>query len=59
MSNDPDLTDDDIEREDPSEIDDDRDAGGRHGADTGDLPTEDDDNLDRGGEGPRDVGDDA
>ena len=55
MSN---LNDDDITRQ-PTEADDDRDAGGHGDADTGDEPTERDDDRDAGGEGPLDTGDEA
>jgi len=55
MSN---LNDDDITRE-PTEADDDRDAGGEGPQDTGDEPTEADEDLDKGGEGDADSGDEA
>ena len=54
-----DINDDDITSSGPTEAEDDRDAGGQGGADTGDEPTERDDNLDAGGEGPKDTGDEA
>ena len=53
-----DINDDDITTE-PTESDEDRDAGGHGAADTGDEPTEADENLDAGGEGPKDTGDEA
>jgi len=56
MSN---MSDDDISREGPTEADDDRDAGGSGGQDTGDEPTEAEDDRDPGGEGGQDTGDEA
>jgi hypothetical protein len=53
-----DISDDDITTE-PTEADDDKDAGGHGSADTGDEPTEANENLDAGGEGPKDTGDEA
>lgn len=56
-----DLSDDDITTEstEPTEADDDRDAGGHGGADTGDEPTEAEEDRDAGGEGAADTGDEA
>lgn len=55
-----DMNDDDITTEGgPTEAEDDRDAGGQGGADTGDEPTEAGENLDAGGEGPQDTGDES
>lgn len=53
-----DLNDDDITTE-PTEAEDDKDAGGSGAADTGDEPTERDDDRDAGGEGELDTGDEA
>jgi hypothetical protein len=53
-----DFKDEDITSE-PTESDEDRDTGGRHGRDTGDEPTEADEDRDVGGEGTKDTGDDA
>jgi hypothetical protein len=55
MSN---YSDDDITTE-PTEAEDDVDAGGHGAADTGDEPTEAEDDRDVGGEGGRDTGDEA
>ena len=52
------INDDDITSQ-PTESEDDRDAGGHGSKDTGDEPTEADENLDGGGEGPLDTGDEA
>lgn len=59
MSNDPNLNDDDIETERPTEEDENLDAGGEGPKDTGDEPTEEDDDRDTGGEGAADTGDSA
>ena len=53
-----DINDDDITTE-PTEADEDKDAGGHGSADTCDQPTEANENLDAGGEGPKDTGDEA
>jgi hypothetical protein len=55
MSN---YSDDDITTE-PTEAEDDKDAGGHGTADTGDEPTEAEDDRDVGGEGGQDTGDEA
>jgi len=52
------FNDDDITTE-PTEDEDDRDAGGHGSADTGDEPTEAREDRDTGGEGSRDTGDEA
>ena len=52
------MSDDDISSE-PTEADEDKDAGGHGSKDTGDEPTERHDDLDQGGEGDRDTGDEA
>jgi hypothetical protein len=54
-----DLNDDDITSSKPTEDDDNLDAPGESGRDTGDEPTEDDDNLDAPGEHSKDTGDEA
>ncbi len=53
-----DFNDDDISTE-PTESEEDKDAGGHGSADTGDEPTERDDDLDAGGEDDKDTGDEA
>lgn len=53
-----DINDDDITRE-PTEDEENLDAGGHGPKDSGDEPTEGDENLDAGGEGPLDTGDEA
>ena len=50
------FDDDDITTE-PTEDEEDRDAGGHGAADTGDEPTEADEDRDVGGEGEKDTGD--
>jgi hypothetical protein len=55
------ISDDDISREGPTEDEENRDTGAKHGKDSGDAsngPTEAVENFDAGGEGQRDVGDD-
>jgi hypothetical protein len=52
------MSDDDISSE-PTEAEEDKDAGGHGSKDTGDEPTERHDDLDQGGEGDRDTGDEA
>ena len=56
-----DLNDDDITTEGsgPTEAEEDRDAGGHGGGDTGDEPTEADEDKDAGGEHGADTGDEA
>lgn len=56
MTDQPDISDDDITRDPPTEQDDDKDQGGAQEADTGDEPTEADENLDAG-HGEQDSGD--
>jgi hypothetical protein len=51
-----DVRDDDIQSN-PTEDNEDRDAGGHGAQDTGDEPTEREDDLDAGGEGEKDTGD--
>lgn len=53
-----DINDDDISTE-PTEADEDKDAGGDGVKDTGDEPTEADEDKDAGGEGAKDTGDEA
>ena len=53
------ISDDDIRSSKPTEQSEDRDTGGTGNKDTGDEPTERDDDLDQGGEGERDTGDEA
>jgi len=53
-----DINDDDITTE-PTEDEEDRDAGGHGSADTGDEPTEADDDRDTGGDDEQDTGDEA
>ena len=53
-----DFSDDDITDE-PTESEDDMDAGGHGSADTGDEPTEDGEDRDAGGHGGADTGDEA
>lgn len=57
MTEDSNISDDDITREGPTEGNEDKDQGAAHGQDSGDEPTEADENLDTGGEGLRDTGD--
>lgn len=51
-----DINNDDI-KEEPTEQQDDQDAGGHGAKDSGDEPTERTDDLDAGGEGNQDTGD--
>lgn len=53
-----DINDDDITTE-PTEDEEDKDAGGHGAADTGDETTEADEDRDAGGEGEKDAGDEA
>lgn len=53
-----DFSDDDITTE-PTETEEDKDAGGHGAADTGDETTEADEDRDVGGEGEQDAGDEA
>jgi hypothetical protein len=59
MSDQPNISDDDIRSTGPTESGADRDTGRSEGQDTGDEPTERDDDLDAGGEGEQDTGDEA
>jgi len=54
-----DVSDDDITTSGPTEGDENLDAPGEHGQDTGDEPTEGDENLDSGDEHGKDTGDEA
>lgn len=63
MTDNQNISEDDISREGPTEDEENRDTGPEHGSDTGDVgdddePTEANENLDVGGEGERDTGDD-
>lgn len=53
------ITDDQITASGPTEDDENLDAPGEQGQDSGDEPTEADENLDTGGEGSQDTGDEA
>ena len=53
------ITDDQITASGPTEDEENLDAPGEGGKDTGDEPTEDDDNLDAPGEHSKDTGDEA
>ncbi len=59
MSDQPNISDDDIRSSGPTEAGADQDTGGSGSQDTGDEPTERDDDLDAGGEGDKDTGDEA
>ncbi len=59
MTDQPNISDDDIQSSGPTEAGDDRDTGGEGSKDTGDEPTEADDDRDAGGEGAKDTGDEA
>lgn len=59
MTDQPNISDDDIESNGPTEREDDRDTGGEGSKDTGDEPTEQSDDRDTGGEGTKDTGDEA
>ena len=59
MTDQPNISDDDIHSSGPTEAGDDRDTGGEGSRDTGDEPTERNDDLDAGGEGEQDTGDEA
>ena len=59
MTDQPNISDDDITSNGPTEAGDDRDAAGEGSRDTGDEPTERNDDLDAGGEGEKDTGDEA
>ena len=54
-----DINDNDINRDKPTEDEENLDVGGDGPKDTGDEPTEADENLDAGGEGEEDTGDEA
>jgi hypothetical protein len=59
MTDQPNISDDDISSTGPTEADDNRDKSGEGPLDTGDAPTEDNENRDTGaeGEGEKDTGD--
>jgi hypothetical protein len=57
MTDQPNISDDDISSTGPTEAGENRDKGGEGPADTGDEPTEANDDLDAGGEGEKDTGD--
>jgi len=57
MSNDSNLSDDQIRSTGPTEDDENLDTGGEGSRDTGDEPTEADDDQDAGGDGAADTGD--
>lgn len=59
MSNDSNLSDDQISSSGPTEDDENLDAGGEGVRDTGDEPTEADDDRDAGGHGSADTGDES
>ena len=59
MTDQPNISDDDIQSDGPTEAADDRDTGGEGSKDTGDEPTEAEDDRDAGGEGTKDTGDEA
>jgi hypothetical protein len=57
MSDESNISDDDISTSGPTEREDNLDAGGEGPKDSGDEPTEDVDDRDVGGEGAQDTGD--